>query len=238
MKKKKNSDSGIHSEINALNVGAKLFAQHFEFEPPAHLGMGLILLVPNNTDPHLGLPLMEVIISLGKAAVELLDVDQFFQEFMPKGVDKVTVEHMVIEVPNDLFRPSNTFIARPSVVFFDGNRKLNALEMRGLGCAMRAIERLAIASGSFEPKNQQTMKIGSRAANEYRESVGNLYSRGAGVWCRDLVPYYYAWRSGMMAFLEGGPFVATMRESMANTPTPTELQYSPSQPETAIVVVG
>jgi hypothetical protein len=230
-------------DVSALNVTSQRYAEIFDADPPEHLGIALLLLVSENGDPTVYQMLLRELARIEQMFDTLLDIASFAQEFVPSAATEIKVAHVIVGQPKGILGigPA-TWSAKdeamvPSVAFYNADSGIKEQQIQGMAMAIRVIERLALAGGSYEPTAHNSFSMTAADANEYDRLVGKLYDDGVGIWCRDLLPYYNAWRNGMLAYLERKPMIPTMRGSLVSSHQPRDLRFVTSDRGPMLIVV-
>lgn len=220
------------SNVTPLNVAGKRYARIFDSAPPQHLGIALLVLLPEGIGPERSYHIVPYLKAAFQTMKALMEVKSIAAELKPNGVSKIHSQCIGVEIPHGFLGESVTaafpdeIIGLPTAVFFDADRKIDMNRLTGLAMAVRVIERLALDTDSYEPADHRKVSMLAADATQYRKSVEDIYDKGIGVWSRELLPYYHAWRNGLHAHLEMRPVVTAMLSSLAATPTPTELHFT------------
>ena len=230
----KNTDAQSQSreDVFPLNVSRERYAELYESPLPNHLGIGLVLLLPDYTGPKLGLQYADEFSQFMNPMQALLEYDLFQDEFLRVTVDKVTITSITVEIPRDLLVPrlpnepaTHGLVFSATTYFFDADKQSDWMP-KGCAMAMRAIDGLAVISGSYEPTSHGCLSLLIEDAEDYRDSVGDLYSEGVGIWCRALLPIHTAFHAGLSALLEHRPVISAIRSAVATPDRPINMQVA------------
>jgi hypothetical protein len=206
-------------DVLALNVVPDRYKEIFKAEPPTNLGMGLVLVLPEDADPHVVEYMSRKMYSVGMTMRALFEYDDFFDEFAPANMNEYTVASTALQLPDSILgipsRSKTGLEVLISVSFFQGDHAIDVDFLRGCTMAMSVLDQLTTVAQCYDPAFIQPFSLPTADAASYRQQVADLYETEQAVWCRKLVPLSWTLRAGVHALLDEKPLIHSMRTRMA-----------------------
>ncbi|MBK8129538.1 MAG: hypothetical protein IPK53_11775 [bacterium] len=208
-----------HSEIRPLNLNGKTYEQTFREPAPRHLGIGLLSMYDKSTAKADQLILIQENMATRQTLTVLFNYEEFRKEFLPPGVEKVTVREGMVQTDPGYWQmfPEPIYLwcqngATIQVVLYDADRQVSDDDLMNMALAMAFVDHWVADTCTTNPAAHRPQSAKDpESAKYYADCIGKLYKSGIGRWSEALVGFRNVMMVGMKACLEREAMLDHMR---------------------------